>query len=74
MEIRSAKRDVFLDGQNSVEYIHKQLEEVADLAQNNGCGIAIGHLQPKTIEALRRYLPQLDKRGIQLVKLSEVIE
>ncbi|MBN2373137.1 divergent polysaccharide deacetylase family protein [bacterium] len=74
MQVKSAERDVFLDGQNDVDYILKKIEEVADLAQNEGCGIAIGHLQPKTIEALRRCLSQLDKRGIQMVKLSEVIK
>ena len=74
MGIKSAERDVFLDGQNNSEYIHNKLEEVASLAQKNGCVIAIGHIQPKTIDAIRRYLPQLEKRGIQLVKLSEVME
>lgn len=74
MNVKTAKRDVFLDGHNDIDYIYKQLEEVADLANKNGYGIAIGHLLPKTIEALRRYLPELQKRGIQLVRLSEVIE
>jgi polysaccharide deacetylase 2 family uncharacterized protein YibQ len=74
MGVKTAKRNVFLDVQNNEEYVRKQLDQVADLALHNGCGIAIGHLQPATIRALRSHLPDLSKRGIRFVLLSEVME
>jgi polysaccharide deacetylase 2 family uncharacterized protein YibQ len=72
--VKTAERDIFLDGKDDVEYIHTKLEEVAALAQKNGSVIAIGHLHLKTIKALESYLSELKKRGIQFVKLSEVVE
>lgn len=74
MGVKTAKRHVFLDVQNDEEYIRKQLDRVANIALHNGYGIAIGHLQPSTIKALHSYLPDLSKRGIRFVKLSEVME
>ena len=74
MGVKTATRHVFLDGKNEVTYIRKQLDQVAKVALKNGGGIAIGHLQPATIEALRDHLPHLEKKGIQFVKLSEVME
>ncbi len=72
--VKCIERDVFLDGESDIDYIHKQLEKVVELAKSNGYGIAIGHLHPKTILALKTFLPQLHKKGVELVKLSEVIE
>lgn len=74
MGVRTAKRHVFLDVQNNEEYVRKQLDQVAEIALHNSCGIAIGHLQPSTIRALRNHLPDLSKRGIRFVVLSEVME
>lgn len=74
MGVRTAKRDVFLDGHDDIDYIHRKLEEVAEIAASNHCGIAIGHLQPNTIKVLKQYMPDLSKRGIQFVKISEVLE
>ena len=74
MGVRTGQRHVFLDGQNDIAYIRKQLDRVAEMATENGYGIAIGHLQPATIEALHRYLPDLSRKGIEFVKLSEVMK
>jgi polysaccharide deacetylase 2 family uncharacterized protein YibQ len=74
MGVKTAKRHVFLDVQNDVEYIRNQLDRVANIALHNGYGIAICHLQLSTIEALHSHLPSLTKSGIRFVKLSEVME
>jgi len=74
MGVKTAKRHVFLDGRHTVAYIKRQLDLVAEVALENGCGIAIGHLHPTTLEALRTHLPRLAERGIQFVWLSEVLE
>ncbi|MGA1845171.1 MAG: divergent polysaccharide deacetylase family protein [bacterium] len=74
MGVKTAKRHVFLDGRHTIAYIRRQLDKVAEVARENGCGIAIGHLHPTTLEALRAHLPRLGERGIQFVKLSEVVE
>jgi polysaccharide deacetylase 2 family uncharacterized protein YibQ len=74
MGVKTAKRHVFLDGRHTIAYITRQLDSVAEVALENGCGIAIGHLHPTTLEALRTHLPRLAERGIQFVRLSEVLE
>jgi len=72
--VKAIERDVFLDGQSDINYIHTQMDKVVNLAKDNGYGIAIGHLHPTTIHALKTYLPKLRDGSIKIVKLSEVIE
>lgn len=68
------KNHVFLDNQRDRESIHNQLETLVDRARDKGSAVGIGHIQSqKTAEVLARQLPQLEKRGIEFVPLSEMV-
>ena len=68
-----AHRHVFLDNTNEKTYILKQLHKLESLAQKNGYAIAIGHPKSGTYEALKEWLPQVNKKGFKLMPLSEVV-
>ncbi len=74
--IPSGVRDVFLDNSNDLGAIKKQLRLLMDLAEKNGTAIGIGHVGPQgpnTFRALKEMLPEFEKRGIQIVPLSELL-
>jgi polysaccharide deacetylase 2 family uncharacterized protein YibQ len=50
--VKTVKRDIFLDNQLSVPYIHRQLRKAVSIAKKNGVAIAIGHPHKATIKAL----------------------
>lgn len=68
-----AVRDVFLDNELGLDYVLRQLRDVERVARRNGSAIAIGHPHDATIEALRRWLPTLEQKGLTLVPISAVI-
>lgn len=45
-------RDIFMDNQHNVPYIHKQLKKAVDKAKKRGYAIVIGHPHKMTIKAL----------------------
>jgi polysaccharide deacetylase 2 family uncharacterized protein YibQ len=66
-------RDVFLDNELGLSYVLRQLREVEQVARRNGTAVAIGHPHDATIEALRRWLPTLERKGFALVPVSAII-
>ena len=68
------RRDVFLDNYQNQTYIKMQLVELIRMAKLNGQAIGIGHPHPETIEVLTRELPDLDKYGVVLVSLTELMQ
>lgn len=73
--LKAAKRDVFLDNEgDNAAYIGKQLEELARIAQEHGHAIGIGHPHPATISALRKWLADADKQGIEIVPVSRLMQ
>lgn len=69
-----AARRVFLDDVNQVPAILNQLKQAVDLTRRNGHCIAIGHPRPATLKALLQALPGLKEQGIQLVKVSDLLQ
>ncbi len=67
-------RHVFLDNENKLDYIIKQLEITEKIAQKNGYAIAIGHPKSQTFEALKQWLPTLPEKNIRLVHLSKIVK
>jgi polysaccharide deacetylase 2 family uncharacterized protein YibQ len=45
-------RDVFIDNEHNVPYIHKQLQKAVQIAKKKGYAIAIGHPHVMTLKAL----------------------
>ncbi len=73
MGLKNAGRDVFLDNERDVEYIKARIKEASSIAAKKGRAIAIGHPYPETLEALRQAMPELSKRGIKVVSVSELV-
>ncbi len=73
MGIPYAERNIFLDNVNDVKAVDARLSDLEKLAQRRGYAIAIGHPRKATLEALSRWLPDLDRRGFTLVPLTAVV-
>ena len=70
----SFQRDVFIDGDSSVEYIQKRLWEAVSIAKKRGYSIAIGHVKPQTYQALSTFFRSFNDPEIEFVFLSELIQ
>lgn len=74
--VRASYRTVFLDGpqgEPTREYALEKLGRFERKVKEEGWGLAIGHPHHTTLEALREFLPQLERRGIRLVYLSDLV-
>lgn len=69
-------RDVFLDRKQPKEYIKKQLKKSCDIALKMGSAVAIGHVGIEggkvTAQSISEMLPEIDRRNISLVFVSEL--
>ena len=81
MGVRYAERDVFLDlperrlkGKNLENYIHGQLDKLIELAVTRGYAIGIGHDRPTTLRLIKETMPELEKRGVKIVRVSELAQ
>ncbi len=70
--VRALRRDVFLDGETTVEYVLRQLETALAVARKQGFAVAIGHPKEVTYEALKRFLGRPHPE-YEFVFLSEML-
>lgn len=73
MGVDVAVRDVFLDHDQDIPAIQKQLKRLEDIALRKGHAIAIGHPHDNTTAALRDWLENVEERGFRLVPVSGII-
>jgi polysaccharide deacetylase 2 family uncharacterized protein YibQ len=73
MQVPFAERDVFIDNQLDLQSVLRELTHAEHIARHQGYAVAMGHPHDVTIEALRRWLPSLDARGIALVPISAIV-
>jgi len=66
-------RDVFIDNDESVQAVLRQLDETEHVALRRGYALAIGHPHPTTIAALQQWLPTLKAKGFVLVPASALL-
>jgi len=64
------QRDIFLDNEDELAYIKKQIQSAVKLAQKKGFAIAIAHPKKNTFKALEQSKDLL--QGVELVYLSEI--
>ena len=72
LNLRFAKRDVFLDNIQRQDYIAGQLEELVKKAEIRGRAIGIGHPYEATLETLAKRIYWLKER-VELVPASELV-
>ena len=74
IKIPFTKRDLFIDNQVTVEAIGQQLREAEKIALARGRVVVIGHDKKVTIKTIREMVPELEKNGIQLVLVKELLD
>ncbi len=67
-------RDVFLDNDQTYQYIAGQLDELVVAARHRGEAIGICHPHPATVEALVKEVPRLKEKGIEVVRVSRLVD
>lgn len=72
--IRSGENNLFLDNEDEVAAIKRQLRKAAEIAVQRGTAIAIGHARLTTATAVKEMLPEFEAAGIKLVFASEVVK
>lgn len=68
-----AVRNVFLDNARKTSEVMKQLHLLERVAKKNGTAVGIGHPHRVTAEALKIWIPDVQKRGFKLVPVSAVV-
>lgn len=74
MGLYTANRDVFLDHEINIDYIHTQFKRTIAIARKYGSAIAIGHPHQATISYLNHVLPQIENSDISIHSVSELLE
>jgi len=74
MNVRFAKRDIFLDNKNDADYIRQQINSLKARARSRGWAVGIGHDRKVTLEVLRDAMPRLEKEGYKFVYVSEIVK
>ena len=67
------KRDVFLDNELDEEKIKIQLLELADVSEEKGIAIGIGHVKPQTLNVLAKEIPVLQEKGFRFEFVSNLV-
>ena len=70
--IPTLTRDVFLDHEQTEEFVNQQFELLIKRAKENGSAIGIGHPHKVTVDYLEKRLPELDEQGIAVATVSGV--
>jgi polysaccharide deacetylase 2 family uncharacterized protein YibQ len=67
-------RDVFLDNHQDMDATREQLEKAVKIAVKFGKAIAIGHPFKTTLDVLKEQMPELKKKGIQVISIRELLQ
>jgi polysaccharide deacetylase 2 family uncharacterized protein YibQ len=73
LEVKSARRDIFLDNVLSEERICGQLEKLVNVAEKQGWGIGIAHPHHITVKAISTCGEMFTER-VQYVSVKDVLE
>ena len=67
------KRDVYLDNELDEDKIKLQLLELADVSEEKGIAIGIGHVKPQTLNVLAKEIPVLQEKGFRFEFVSNLV-
>jgi len=73
MGLPTAARNIFLDNEENVPYIRRQIRKMVRLSDDKGEVVAICHPYPQTLEALRLELPWLKQQPVDFVPASALV-
>ncbi len=71
--IKFAKRNVFIDNVPDEEMIKNQLEKAKAYALRRGRVVVIGHDKKMTLDVIKSMVPEIEKAGIKLVLVKELV-
>lgn len=71
--VPAARRNVFLDDENTPEAIMQQWQRLLKIARRNGFALAIGHPRSATLTLLEEELPKLVAENVTLVPASRIV-
>ena len=71
--LNMAERQVFLDNEQDVSYIKRQINDLIKKAKKNNSAIAIGHPHPATFAAIKEMSPIIKGEGIDVVPASSLV-
>lgn len=66
-------RDIFLDHEESPEFVSNALLKLEKKAKEDGVAVAIGHPKKVTLDALKQWAPDAQKRGFKIVKAGDYL-
>lgn len=69
----AASSDRFIDLQAAREPIDRRLGQLEQIALSRGSAIGFAQAYPVTIERLRKWIPEMQKRGFELTPVSAVV-
>jgi uncharacterized protein len=72
--VRAVSRRVFLDDVATEPAVERSLAELASRARREGSAVAIGHPHAATLAVLERELPKLEREGVKLVRVGELVK
>ena len=72
--LANAKRQIFLDHDQSLEAVRSSIAQLEQVARRQGMAIAIGHPHPTTMAVLEEWLPMAAQRGFDLVPVSFIVQ
>jgi len=70
--VPATSRNVFLDDDQSLAAVRRQLDLAMRLAREKKSALAIGHPHPETLQVLKEMLPQAQREGMRLVFASDL--
>jgi polysaccharide deacetylase 2 family uncharacterized protein YibQ len=70
MKLPAGSRQIFLDNEEDVDYIRRQIRKMVRMSDDRGEVIAICHPYPETLQALRQELDWLKQQQVEFVPAS----
>jgi polysaccharide deacetylase 2 family uncharacterized protein YibQ len=72
IDIKVAKRDIFLDNTTKPKDIERQFKKLIRIARSHGKAVGICHPYPATIASIKRMISKFEEEGIEIVPLSQL--
>ncbi|MAF68073.1 MAG: hypothetical protein CMH25_01855 [Micavibrio sp.] len=72
--VPTLSRDVFLDHEESSDFVKRALSKLEKIANEKGQAIAIGHPKEVTLDVLEKWITDAKSRGFEIVTVSDLLK